>query len=98
MLLRHNSLLPPSTTCFLEQGDVLRHSKHIKLAAAQVMALDTRELADVARHVVRDAEPTDDLVMLRLRGRERELLIVPAGKAIVVAVQRWCVAPIGDDA
>lgn len=74
----------------------MRHSKHFKADAAAALAADVKELAGAARHAVRDIEPADDLVVLRLRARDKELLLAPAGDCLVVVVQRWRVAPTDD--
>jgi dynein light chain roadblock-type len=60
------------------------------------MAARVRDLAAAARHTVRDMEPKDDLVVLRLRGRDKELMVAPAGDCTVVVIQRWRVAPAED--
>lgn len=43
----------------------------------------TEELRSMTQHVVRDLDPTDDLVVLRLRTRMNEVMILPGKRNLL---------------
>ena len=51
------------------------------------------KLAKLARGVVRDLDPTDDLNFFRLRTQSKEILIGVHSEYLVVVQQAWSPAP-----
>lgn len=50
-------------------------------------------LADKARGVVRDLDPTNDLTFLRLRSKKHEIMVAPDKEYMLIVVQntnQWC--------
>ena len=78
------------------KGVLLRQSKGITTAEAARVAAEVLKLANKARHVVRDLEPKNDLEILRIRGRDREILAAPSDDFLVIIIQRWRAAGDGD--
>ena len=48
------------------------------------MVRNIHELAVAARRLVRDVDPTDDLMFLRTRSNDQELLISPGRSTVMV--------------
>ena len=78
------------------KGVLLRQSKGITTADAVRFASEIMKLTNKARHVVRDLDPKNDLEILRLRAKDREILAAQSEDCLVIIVQKW--APAGAEA
>ena len=54
------------------------------------MVRNIHELAVAARRLVRDVDPTDDLMFLRTRSNDQELLISPGRSTVMVIYKSFC--------
>ena len=71
------------------KGAILRQSKGISAADAAKYASEVLRLTQKARHVVRDLDPKNDLEIMRLRAKDREILAAPGDDFLVIIVQKW---------
>ena len=71
------------------KGAILRQSKGISAADAAKFAAEVLKLTQKARHVVRDLDPKNDLEIMRLRAKDREILAAPGDDFLVIIVQKW---------
>ena len=71
------------------KGAILRQSKGISAADAAKYASEVLRLTQKARHVVRDLDPKNDLELMRLRAKDREILAAPGDDFLVIIVQKW---------
>ena len=71
------------------KGNILRQSKGISTADALRFATDVMKLTQKARHVVRDLDPKNDLEIMRLRAKDREILAAPGDDFLVIIIQKW---------
>ncbi|KAL7065195.1 hypothetical protein AAHC03_04766 [Spirometra sp. Aus1] len=47
----------------------------------------TEELRAITQHVIRDLDPEDDLIVLRIRTRLNEIMVLPDNGNMVICVQ-----------
>eukprot|EP01147_Barroeca_monosierra_P010262 gene10262-2412_t len=66
-----------------EKGTMLHSTMEGGLKSAE----DIVKIADQARHVIREVDPTNDLSVLRIRTRKREILITPDEKHLLLVFQ-----------
>ena len=71
------------------KGAILRQSKGISAADAAKYASEVLRLTQKARHVVRDLDPKNDLEIMRLRAKDREILAAPGDDFLVIIVHKW---------
>jgi dynein light chain roadblock-type len=72
-------------------GEVLR--SHPVSDESEAHGERLSKLAKLARGVVRDLDPTDDLNFFRLRTQTKEILIGVHSEYLVIVQQQWSPAP-----
>ena len=70
-------------------GEVLRKLPTMSADYARELGEEIYNLAQKARHVVRDLKPSNELQYLRLRTRSKEIMVSPGKDFLVVIIQSW---------
>ncbi|KAL7481786.1 hypothetical protein ACHAW6_007509 [Cyclotella cf. meneghiniana] len=74
-------------------GVVLRCQPSMTKKAAENLAQCMTKLAQTAKNVVRDLNPTDDLRIMRIKTSRKEVIVSPDENFIIVVLQQWTPAP-----
>ncbi len=71
------------------QGQVLRRRQDMTPEQADQFATSMMALTVQARGVVRDMDPKNELMYLRVRARKQEIMVAFDTQFIVIVTQRW---------
>ena len=71
------------------QGQVLRRRQDMTPEQADQFATSMMALTMQARGVVRDMDPKNELMYLRVRARKQEIMVAFDTQFIVIVTQRW---------
>mmetsp|Transcript_47030 Transcript_47030/g.112734 ORF Transcript_47030/g.112734 Transcript_47030/m.112734 type:complete len:107 (-) Transcript_47030:43-363(-) len=71
------------------EGEVLRKLPGMSNEKAKEYGEEIYSLARKARHVVRDINPSNDLLYFRLRTKELEVMVAPGEDYMVLVIQQW---------
>ena len=67
------------------EGAILR--SNLDNATTEIMAMQCRNLAEIATGAVRDLDPRDGMTILRVRSKKNELIIAPYQECMLIVVQ-----------
>ena len=71
------------------QGQVLRRRQDMSSEDAEKFATYMMSLTTQARGVVRDMDPKNELMYLRVRAKKQEVMVAFDNQFIVIVTQRW---------
>ena len=85
--LRRISKQDGVTAVMVLNGDDLPIHSTVDGTMAVVLANSCRPIEQLSRNTIRDMDPTNDLILIRMRTKKSEIIIAPEEENLLVVIQ-----------